>query len=474
MAQKSTIGENYHYNKYKTEMIRLDGETCGEEGRDTIFELKIELDYYKEANHKLEQDKKHYQKKITQLQDELAYILYEYLPQHMDRFNAITALNKHIDDDTISSIVTKYKINHMIGEGAAALVYDASITRELILPDISSDIGIGEMGSSVVATTNPTTAIAVKCIRKTKQLKLHYLKRYCDELNALQRLSESPYVINLIENLQSFNHLFIITERFGQNLKKWYLDNHTSGCMVTDLEQQQIIKQVCFAMNDCHRQNIVHRDIKPENILIEERQGNIQIKLCDFGLCELNNQVDKICGTLGFIAPEIILTERSDNGKMTDVWSLGCVILFLLKGNEWFNLNWLPLYDLNGMASNDSIYYKRFEQTFATALQTYIRPLQNELLQNCLQLNSMERPTIQTILGQYFHVEIDNSNSTDSIHTMLQQLDMPKRQQQEHVIASPPPRRRGVLRKLSSANAKSPTFSPSMFDTLNDIRKGNI
>lgn len=53
---------------------------------------------------------------------------------------------------------------------------------------------------------------------------------------------------------------------------------------------------------------IAHRDLKPENLLYESKEPGSIIKISDFGLARfINNEVmTTMCGTPGFVAPEII------------------------------------------------------------------------------------------------------------------------------------------------------------------------
>lgn len=61
--------------------------------------------------------------------------------------------------------------------------------------------------------------------------------------------------------------------------------------------------------------NIVHRDLKPENILLNSKsEGVFDVRIADFGFAlinkrrknrEDNNQMANICGTPGYIAPEV-------------------------------------------------------------------------------------------------------------------------------------------------------------------------
>jgi serine/threonine protein kinase len=98
-----------------------------------------------------------------------------------------------------------------------------------------------------------------------------------------------------------------------------------------------------------HSKHLVHRDIKPENILISmpDEDGNIQMKIADFGLCKRTSaegtySLSGIKGTVNFLAPEILNLENTDltterGSSSSDVFSLGCTYFyFLSKGKHPF------------------------------------------------------------------------------------------------------------------------------------------
>jgi len=83
----------------------------------------------------------------------------------------------------------------------------------------------------------------------------------------------------------------------------------------------------------------VHRDIKLENILLKEQYFRekgflgLEIKLCDLGLAlmiENEEEENVICGTPGYIAPELL--NWQNYGTKVDMFSVGAVMFAILTG----------------------------------------------------------------------------------------------------------------------------------------------
>ncbi|CAK0733351.1 hypothetical protein CVIRNUC_000261 [Coccomyxa viridis] len=98
-------------------------------------------------------------------------------------------------------------------------------------------------------------------------------------------------------------------------------------------EARGIFQQLILAVDYCHRMGVANRDIKLENVLLGGDKKKPIIKLTDFGFSKSvqDSIPTTICGTLGYMAPEVLLGQEYD-GMKADVWSCGVMLYVMLYG----------------------------------------------------------------------------------------------------------------------------------------------
>jgi len=106
----------------------------------------------------------------------------------------------------------------------------------------------------------------------------------------------------------------------------------------------RIVRQVVRGLRAAHAIGVIHRDVKPSNVFLAVTDDGRaeQVKLLDFGIAkacdpaatfgENLTRIDKIVGTMEYIAPERILGEAAD--ARSDIYSLGVMMFEMLTGHQ--------------------------------------------------------------------------------------------------------------------------------------------
>ena len=193
-------------------------------------------------------------------------------------------------------------------------------------------IGQGHFGL-VLSVINKESNIkmAVKIIKKVSFSDEYYLS----ETHLLNKL-HNKHIIKLYDVIDTPDYLFIFTELcLGGSLKDFIISRYNSnkGYFIKDSECSLIIKNIMEGVKYLANNGIIHRDLKPENIMFRKENDINSLVLCDFGLAQENignNFLESKCGTLIFMAPEIIMNRPYDS--FVDIWSIGIIMYILESG----------------------------------------------------------------------------------------------------------------------------------------------
>ncbi len=125
-----------------------------------------------------------------------------------------------------------------------------------------------------------------------------------------------------------------------------------------------LIVQACRSLQHAHEHRVIHRDVKPANFVISGLSSQPDhLKVLDFGLAKIledrnpsedsvtleASQANVLKGTPLYMSPEQCRGDRVD--ARSDIYSLGCVLYFLLTGKPTFQADsWLKVLALHAAA----------------------------------------------------------------------------------------------------------------------------
>ncbi|XP_017893258.1 ribosomal protein S6 kinase alpha-5 isoform X2 [Ceratina calcarata] len=161
------------------------------------------------------------------------------------------------------------------------------------------------------------------------------------ERQVLEAVRDSPFLITLHYAFQTDAKLHLI------------LDYVSGGELFTHLYQREhfnedevriYIGEIILALEQLHKLGIIYRDIKLENILLD-REGHIV--LTDFGLSkeflpherDSNARAYSFCGTIEYMAPEVVRGGSAGHDIAVDWWSVGVLTYELLTGASPFTVD---------------------------------------------------------------------------------------------------------------------------------------
>ena len=240
-----------------------------------------------------------------------------------------------------SLIGERYRLDTLLGRGGMGSVYAAH--------DIKRDVGV-----------------AIKLLHSHLGRMREAQRRFRNEASALHRV-RSEHVARLYD----FGH--------HKNGAPFLVMEHVSGHDLTQevntrgnlpwAEAYDIIRQVCNALDAVHGAGLIHRDLKPRNVLVSRSEGRLLTKVVDFGLSKSYVHTGRTgppitregmaVGSLHYMAPEQAIGSPRVDAR-ADVFSVGCILYYLLTGEPPFSQRALTRAGRNGSPLTfSSIHHRR-------------------------------------------------------------------------------------------------------------------
>ncbi len=204
--------------------------------------------------------------------------------------------------------IGKYRIEHVVGRGAAGIVYkaydeqiDRAVAIKALRPEILEDL-----------SANADT-----------------LQRFADEVKSAGRCLH-PNIVTVFDYFEEDRAPYIVMEYVPGGTLEGVIKY---GGRIPIRQTCEIMSQLLRALDHAHSQAIIHRDVKPSNILC---YSPTSIKVADFGVAQIN-RLDLarsgplgIVGTPHYMAPERFMGRPDD--VRGDLYSAGVVLFQLLTG----------------------------------------------------------------------------------------------------------------------------------------------
>ncbi len=231
-------------------------------------------------------------------------------------------------------------------------------------------IGKGSYGNVFLVRYNKNNMIyAMKVYKKSDLREKNQENNTKSERNLLTQIN-FPFIVEVKFAFQTDSKLFLVQEFIqGGDL---FFHIH-SGQKFSTQKTKFYLVEIILAIDFLHKNNMIYRDLKPENILIDSKG---HIKLTDFGLSKIVTNIEEksftICGTLQYIAPEIISGEGYN--ESVDWWSLGIIMYEMLTGKLPFKFN----FDSQEEQNDLNIYDKKIK--YPSWIEENAKDLINKLL----------------------------------------------------------------------------------------------
>lgn len=210
-------------------------------------------------------------------------------------------------------VANKYRLNRLLGEGAAGSVFEAE------------NVLVGRR-------------VAIKLLHAHLTEDAGLRARFLAEARASAKIAH-PNVIDVFDVDHDDNRPFIVMELFAGETLEQVIDTRGAvgpayGC--------ELMMQVLAALDAAHRLGIVHRDLKPANIMVAHpRPDRPLVKVLDFGIAKgvlaeeaSLDETGLLFGTPEYISPEAARGELVD--ARSDLYAAGCILYELLAGRPPF------------------------------------------------------------------------------------------------------------------------------------------
>jgi eukaryotic-like serine/threonine-protein kinase len=190
------------------------------------------------------------------------------------------------------------------------------------------------------------TELVLKLLKREMSVRADAVDRLKVEARILTRLSH-PNLIRVTDfGWTHTGQPYLVSEKLtGETLQERLGRN----AAFAPREAVDLGLQLLSGLERVHEARLVHRDVKPANIFLARANGEVVLKLLDFGIAKILDSADgsfgraaataegMVVGTPAYLAPEQVLGMPVD--ARTDLYATGGVLFRMLTGRMTFVAN---------------------------------------------------------------------------------------------------------------------------------------
>jgi Protein kinase domain len=201
--------------------------------------------------------------------------------------------------------------------------------------DLVRRIDVGGMGEVYLAHQLSAfgRVVAIKIIRFDLVHDMTARARFLREAEVSAHLKHE-HILPLFEFGEDQGRLFLVTPY----IEGGTLARRLQSGPLSLAEVRQLFVPLVQAVAYIHRRGVIHRDLKPTNILLDDEDGQIYVRLIDFGIASVRGNAaspplttaGNEIGTIAYMAPERLSGVAAPSN---DIFSLGVILYQMLTGN---------------------------------------------------------------------------------------------------------------------------------------------
>lgn len=221
-------------------------------------------------------------------------------------------------------------------------------------------IGVGGQGAVYKARdTRDGDEVAIKILHDEMDRDPIARQRLSREAQALMAVTGTAAVHVLDQGFTRDGRFCLVTELLeGEDLEQTFARMARESLAFRVADIPFLFEPIVSTLEKAHALDIIHRDLKPENVFLEQVNGNLRVRLMDFGFAKFIRMPKLttdgfVAGSPSYIAPEVWLDKPVT--ESADVYALSALMYRTLAGAPPFSGSMVELYKLATTAKRPSL-----------------------------------------------------------------------------------------------------------------------